>query len=66
MNDIELYAKLNGRLYRLVPVPEGKKALKAVRNCIQCGKPFIPKRKTKKYCGSNCRVAACRARKEVL
>ena len=34
------------------------------RECEQCGKVFIPLRRTARYCGSNCRTAACRARKE--
>ena len=31
--------------------------------CWHCHKKFVPLRKTARYCGSNCRTAACRARK---
>jgi ribosomal protein S27AE len=66
MNDIELFARLNGRLYRLVPVAEGKKTIKAVRNCLQCGSVFIPVRKDKKFCAGKCRAAYSREKRSGL
>jgi|SRR6516164_92291 len=32
--------------------------------CEHCERPFVPLRRTARYCSSNCRTAACRARKE--
>jgi len=34
----------------------------ATRECAHCHEPFVPIRRTKRYCGSNCRTAATRAR----
>lgn len=36
----------------------------ATIECWHCHRPFVPLRRTARYCGSNCRTAACRARKE--
>lgn len=36
-----------------------------MKECLQCGKRFEAKRKTKKYCSDGCRVTACQERKGI-
>ncbi len=62
----DLHKRLEDNEDRLIYKTGPRSTIILARTCPQCGGPFWPTRKDKKFCSPSCRVMACYKRKKYV